>query len=36
MGMSTPEWARYLCDELGVGLDPERIAVTVVKAMAAQ
>ena len=24
MGMSTPEWARYLSEDLGVGLPPAR------------
>jgi len=33
-GMSTPEWARYLVDELGARLTPERIAEVVVAAMA--
>jgi|SRR5579884_2529319 len=35
MGMSTPEWARYLHDELGVGLPPEEIAAGVIAGMAA-
>jgi HAD superfamily hydrolase (TIGR01509 family) len=35
MGMSTPEWARYLSDELGVHLPPEQIAATVTSRMAA-
>jgi HAD superfamily hydrolase (TIGR01509 family) len=30
MGMSSPEWSRYLRDELGVDLDPERISAEVV------
>ncbi len=34
MGMSTPEWARYLSDELGVGRDPDRVATDVVDRMA--
>lgn len=33
-GMSTPEWARYLVDELGAQLTPERIAEVVVDEMA--
>jgi HAD superfamily hydrolase (TIGR01509 family) len=35
MGMSTPEWARYLSDDLGVGLPPDQVARTVVDRMAA-
>ncbi len=34
MGMSTPEWARYLSDDLGVGLPPDEVARTVVDRMA--
>jgi HAD superfamily hydrolase (TIGR01509 family) len=34
MGMSTPEWARYLSEELGVGRDPERVAADVIDRMA--
>jgi HAD superfamily hydrolase (TIGR01509 family) len=30
MGMSSPEWSRYLHDELGVPLDPEEINARVV------
>ncbi|MBV9802500.1 MAG: HAD family phosphatase [Solirubrobacterales bacterium] len=30
MGMSSPEWSRYLRDELGVGLDPQEISDAVV------
>jgi HAD superfamily hydrolase (TIGR01509 family) len=30
MGMSAPEWSRYLRDELGVGLAPEEISARVV------
>ncbi len=30
MGMSSPEWSRYVRDELGVDLDPEEISVDVV------
>ncbi|MDT7724168.1 MAG: hypothetical protein QOI21_744 [Actinomycetota bacterium] len=33
-GMSTPEWARYLVEELGAKLTPERIAEVVISAMA--
>lgn len=36
MGMSTPEWARYLADELAVGLPPEQIAELVVDRMAGE
>ena len=35
-GMSTPEWARYLVDELGARLTPPEIATLVVKRMAAR
>ncbi|GAB3505990.1 HAD family hydrolase [Amycolatopsis cihanbeyliensis] len=34
MGMSTPEWARYLVDELGARLTAERAAEVVVDRMA--
>lgn len=34
MGMSTPEWAHYLVDRLGVRLTPERTAETVIDRMA--
>ena len=30
MGMSSTEWSRYMHDQLGVGLSPERISETVV------
>ena len=30
MGMSSPEWSRYVRDELGVDLDPEEISADVV------
>ena len=30
-GMSSPEWSRYLRDELGVGLEPEEISRLVVE-----
>lgn len=33
MGMSTPEWARYLSEDLGVGLPPEEVAGIVVGRM---
>jgi HAD superfamily hydrolase (TIGR01509 family) len=33
-GMSTPEWARYLVDRLGVTVSPERIAEVVIGEMA--
>jgi HAD superfamily hydrolase (TIGR01509 family) len=33
-GMSTPEWARYLVEELGAKLTPERIAEVVISEMA--
>ena len=35
-GMSTPEWARYLVEELGARLTPAEIATVVVKRMAAR
>jgi HAD superfamily hydrolase (TIGR01509 family) len=35
-GMSTPEWARYLVEELGARLSPAEIATVVVKRMAAR
>ena len=34
MGMSTPEWARYLAEDLGVGRPPERVAADVLDRMA--
>jgi hypothetical protein len=34
MGMSSPEWSRYLHDQLGVPLEPERINELVVAATA--
>jgi HAD superfamily hydrolase (TIGR01509 family) len=34
MGMSTPEWAAYLSQELGVGLPPATVAELVIDAMA--
>jgi HAD superfamily hydrolase (TIGR01509 family) len=36
MGMSTSEWARYLSQDLGVGLPPERVAALVIERMAAR
>jgi len=33
MGMSSPEWRRYLHDQLGVPLEPERINELVVAAL---
>jgi HAD superfamily hydrolase (TIGR01509 family) len=36
MGMSTPEWARYLSEDLGVGLPPDEVASLVVDQMAAR
>jgi len=35
MGMSAPEWSRYLRDELGVDLDPDAINQAVVRRMTA-
>jgi|SRR5579863_234360 len=36
MGMSTPEWARYLSEDLGVGLPPEQVASEVIDRMTAR
>src|ERR1700761_719273 len=36
MGMSTPEWARYLSQDLGVGLPPDEVAATVIDRMDAR
>jgi HAD superfamily hydrolase (TIGR01509 family) len=36
MGMSTGEWARYLSQDLGVGLPPETVAALVIEGMAAR
>jgi HAD superfamily hydrolase (TIGR01509 family) len=33
MGMSTPEWARYLSQDLGVGLSPDEVAAQVIGEM---
>ena len=35
MGMSAPEWSRYVRDELGVPLEPEEISARVVKGLLA-
>ncbi len=35
MGMSTPEWARYLSEDLGAGLPPAQVADLVIERMAA-
>lgn len=34
MGMSTPEWARYLSEDLGAGLTPPQLAGVVIGRMA--
>ena len=36
LGMSTGEWARYLSQDLGVGLPPETVAATVIEGMRAR
>jgi HAD superfamily hydrolase (TIGR01509 family) len=36
MGMSTGEWARYLSQDLGVGLPPDQVAALVIERMAAR
>ena len=36
MGMSTPEWARYLSQDLGVGLPPDQVASEVIARMTAR
>ncbi len=36
MGMSTPEWAAYLREDLGVGLPPSEVAGLVIDRMAAR
>jgi HAD superfamily hydrolase (TIGR01509 family) len=36
MGMSTREWARYLSEDLGVGLPPDQVAELVIDRMAAR
>ncbi|HWF80596.1 MAG TPA: HAD family phosphatase [Streptosporangiaceae bacterium] len=36
MGMSTQEWARYLSEDLGTGLPPDRVADGVIDQMAAR
>ena len=35
MGMSSPEWSRYLSDELGVAMSPEEISEDVVRRLTA-
>jgi HAD superfamily hydrolase (TIGR01509 family) len=35
MGMSSPEWSRYMREELGVDMEPEQIATEVVRRMQA-
>ena len=35
MGMSSPEWSRYMRDSLGVEMEPEEIAAEVVRRMEA-
>ena len=36
MGMSTPEWARYLSQDLGVALPPDQVARQVIDRMTAR
>ncbi len=36
MGMSTGEWARYLSEDLGVGLPPDTVAALVIDRMTAR
>ena len=36
MGMSTPEWAGYLSEDLGVGLPPDQVASEVIDRMTAR
>jgi HAD superfamily hydrolase (TIGR01509 family) len=36
MGMSTHEWARYLSEDLGIGLPPDQVARLVIRRMAAE
>jgi HAD superfamily hydrolase (TIGR01509 family) len=36
MGMSTGEWARYLSEDLGVGLPPQTVATIVIERMASR
>jgi HAD superfamily hydrolase (TIGR01509 family) len=36
MGMSTPEWGRYLSQDLGVGLPPDQVAREVIDRMTAR
>jgi len=35
MGMSTPEWSRYLSEDLGVGMAPDAVAALVIERMSA-
>jgi HAD superfamily hydrolase (TIGR01509 family) len=35
MGMSTPEWSRYLSEDLGVGMPPDAVAALVIERMSA-
>src|ERR1700761_7955357 len=36
MGMSTPEWGRYLSEDLGAGLPPDQVAAAVIAGMVAR
>ena len=36
MGMSAPEWSRYMRDALGVNMEPEQIAAEVVQGLEAR
>ena len=36
MGMSTQEWARYLSEDIGVGLPPDQVAALVIERMTAR
>lgn len=36
MGMSSPEWSRYMAEELGVGRPPEQISAEVVRRVVAR
>src|SRR5580704_1555996 len=36
MGMSTQEWARYLSEDLAVGLPADQVATLVIESMAAR
>jgi len=35
MGMSTPEWSRYLSEDLGVGMAPDAVAALIIERMSA-